>query len=154
MIEQNKETQPDSDVRYKLNAQQSYVRDQPIIIEFTLENLSSEDLLVLKWYTPFEGLKGKIFHVSCDGKEIPYEGPMVKRGDPTKNDYLYVASGSSASAEVNLSDTYTLPRSNECKVEFKGRIFDLLTSSQTLPRKSEGHHMINIKGNSIAFTVA
>ena len=130
------------------------IKDQPIIIEFTLENHSSENLWLLKWYTPFEGLKGKIFRVTCDGKEIPYEGQMVKRGHPTKDDYIYVASEDSVSSEVNLSDAYTFPTSYECKVEFKGRIYDFSKSEGSLPKKSEEHQMINITGNSVTFDVA
>jgi len=31
-----------------------------------------------------EGMRGDIFRVNCDGKEIPYEGMMAKRGDPDR----------------------------------------------------------------------
>lgn len=49
---------------------------------FTLENLSDETVYVLKWFTPLEGLFGDIFRITRDSEEIPYTGPMVKRGDP------------------------------------------------------------------------
>ena len=39
-----------------------------IVIKFTLENNSEENLWILKWNTPLEGLKKRIFNVICDGK--------------------------------------------------------------------------------------
>lgn len=90
--------QPLSSVlKYQLSASNSYVLGKPVIIKFTLYNLLDENIWVLTWYTPLEGLKGKIFLVTCNGKEIPYEGRMVKRGNPTQDDYIYIASKGSAS---------------------------------------------------------
>ena len=90
--------QPLSSVlKYQLSASNSYVLGKPVIIKFTLYNLLDENIWVLTWYTPLEGLKGKIFLVTCNGKEIPYEGRMVKRGNPTQDDYIYIASKGLAS---------------------------------------------------------
>ena len=154
MNETNKEMQSNIDIRYQISAQQSYVKDNPIIIGFRLENHLNENLWVLRWYTPLEGLKGKIFRVICDGKEIPYEGPMVRRGQPKKDDYVHIPPGSSVSVEVNLSDTYTCPACKECRVEFKGQIYDFSKSADYLPKKSEEHQMINTIGNTVTFNVA
>ena len=90
-------------VRYQLSAHKSYVKDEPIIINFTIENISREKVWVLKWYTPLEGVKGKIFHVLCAGKEIPYEGLMMKRGEPTNDDYIQIDQRSFVSADIDLS---------------------------------------------------
>jgi hypothetical protein len=75
---------------------------KPIILGFALENLTDEDFWVLIWYTPLEGLEGKIFRVTCSGKEVLYEGPMVKRSDPVRDDYLHLGPKGSASAKVDL----------------------------------------------------
>ena len=140
-------------LRYQLSARDSYVKGSPIDINFKLENLSNESLWVLNWYTPLEGVKGKIFRVLCDGKEILYEGPMMKRGEPTKDDYLQIDHGSSASAEVDLSKAYGFPACGECLVEFKGRIYDISTSADSIPRSSEEQQMVTITGNTVAFRV-
>src|SRR5687768_10993951 len=97
MIETQGKTSPN--MEYQLIARDTYVMGNPIMIKFSLQNLSNENLWVLKWYTPLEGLKGKIFLVTCDGKEIPYEGPMFMRGQPKKDDYIHIEPGRSVSAE-------------------------------------------------------
>ena len=47
-------------------AQSSYVLGKPIIVGFTLASDAEADLWILKWYTPLEGIKGKILQVTCD----------------------------------------------------------------------------------------
>ena len=149
----NKEMLFNNKIKYQLHADDSYVRDNPIIINFTLHNLSNEHLWVLTWYTPFEGLKGKIFHITCDGKEIPYEGPMMKRGQPVKSDYIHIEPGSFVSTKVDLSSVYKIPSSQSCIVEFKGRIYDFTTSGDLTPKRTEEHQMVNITGTGVTFRV-
>jgi hypothetical protein len=153
MVDTNKQMSLKNMIKYRLSALDSYVKNNPIIINFTLENLSNENLWVLTWYTPLEGLKGKIARVICDGKEIPYEGPMVKRGNPEKSDYIHIPPGRSVSAEFDLSKAYTLPACKECLVEFKGRIYDYSTSADSIPKSSEEHQMVSITGDAVTFRV-
>jgi peptidyl-Lys metalloendopeptidase len=153
MNDTNQQISLNNMIKYRLSAQNNYVNDNPIIINFTLENLSNQNLWVLSWYTPMEGLKGKIFRVICDGTELPYEGPMVKRGQPKKDDYIQIEPGRSVSAEVDLSNGYKFPVSEECRVEFKGRIYDCSTSIDSIPKSSEEHQRLNITGNTVTFRV-
>jgi hypothetical protein len=142
-------------IGYRLSSNDTYIKDRPIVISFTLENSSDENLWILNWYTPLEGLKGKIFNVTCDGKEIPYEGIMMKRGQPTKEDYVQIAPGRSISASVDLLEGYTIPIANQCKVDFKGRIYDVSTAGESIPKKVEDHRMVSkIAGNATAFRVS
>jgi hypothetical protein len=141
-------------ISYRLSITDAYIKDRPIVINFTLENSSDENLWVLNWYTPLEGLKGKIFDITCDGKEIPYEGIMMKRGQPTKEDYVQIAPGRSVSAFVDLLEGYKVPAANQCKVDFKGRIYDVATAGESIPKKVDDHRMVRIVGNAITFRVS
>ena len=58
----------DAALNYELKAQGSYEQSKSIIIEFRIENQSLKEVWLLKWYTPLEGIKGKMFDVTCDGK--------------------------------------------------------------------------------------
>jgi hypothetical protein len=49
------------------------------IIAFTLTPSGNEDLYVLKWYTPLEGLRSKVLIANAGCIEVPYEGPLMKR---------------------------------------------------------------------------
>jgi peptidyl-Lys metalloendopeptidase len=155
MMQTGKEVSFSDKMRYQLSANDTYVKGDPVIINFTLMNLSNENLWVLTWYTPLEGLKGKIFRVTCDGKDVPYEGPMLKRGQPNKDDYIQIYPGSSVSKKVDLSAVYQIPACNEAFVEFKGRIYDYTTTmpSDLIPKSTEEHQTLKITGNSITFRV-
>lgn len=140
-------------LRYFLYAQSSYVQGGPVIIGFSIENLSSNDLWILKWYTPLEGIKGKIFEVKCDGVDIPYEGRLMKRGQPERDDYVCIYARDSAHTEFDLSSAYTLPVCQECHLKFKGQIHDVVLEQQQLPRPSDEQFLVDVPGDSISFRI-
>ncbi len=140
-------------LKYDLQAQGSYVQGKPINIEFALENLSAREVWVLKWYTPLEGIKGKIFEVKCDGVDVPYKGRMVKRGNPGPDDYVRIGPGESARAEFDLSNAYALPVCKECRVSFKGPIHDAVLNQQQVPRAVEEHVPVDVAGNAVSFSI-
>jgi peptidyl-Lys metalloendopeptidase len=142
-----------SALKYRLSAENIYTVGKPIVLGFTLENLTDEDFWVLTWYTPIEGIKGRIFRVTCSGREILYEGLMMKRGDPVRNDYLHLGPKGSVSTKVDLSTAYSLPVSNECHVEFGGRIYDVARREDPVPRSQDKHQYIDIQGNAVTFRV-
>ena len=138
---------------YHLSVEESYVVGKPVIINFTLKNQTDIDLLLLNWYTPFEGLKGRIFLIMCDGKEIPYKGRMVKRGNPAKSDYVRICAGGSLSVKVDLSFAYNLPVSDECQIEFKGKIHDFASDESCIPRRLNDHQGVNVSGNIVLCSI-
>jgi hypothetical protein len=141
----------DEVLRYQLRAQEDYILGQPVTIVFMLENRSSSPLWVLTWYTPLEGLKGRIFRVLCDGKEILYKGPMVKRITPTQDDYVLIGPRKSISVEVDLSLAYTLPSAKECQVTFVGKIHDVVRNEALLSNREHKQQSIDIPGNFVTF---
>lgn len=76
---------------------------------------------------------------------------MVKRGEPDRDSCMHIVPGGSVSEVANLSSVYNIPISNECRVEFKGRIYDVLSSEDKLPRRSNKHQGMDITGNVVAF---
>ena len=139
-------------LQYELQSKQSYRLGEHIIIDFKLENLSDHDLWVLSWYTPLEGLKGRIFDATCDGKPVQYEGIMTKRGNPTREDYIHIPSKGSVSATIDLSEAYKMPpECSECKVKFTGRIHDFSDRSEIIPKQNNEHNAIDIPGNVVSF---
>jgi peptidyl-Lys metalloendopeptidase len=140
-------------ITYKLITADLHMCEKPVPVDFSLENHTSEDLWILKWYTPLEGIKGKIFDVVCDDKVIQYEGRMYKHGEPLKEDYVCIKSGESFGATVDLASAYNIPACKKCKIAFKAMIFDCTNLEQEVPRPSEKHSPITIKGNSLIFPV-
>src|SRR5262245_2186471 len=140
-------------LRYTLQAHSTYPQGRPIMIGFEMENLSPTEVWVLKWYTPLEGIKGKIFEVRCDGVEMPYEGRMVKRGKPERDDYAHLPGGGAVRADCDLASAYSLPECRECRVKFKGRIHDAVFDARQLPRSADEHGLIEISGEAVSFSI-
>jgi peptidyl-Lys metalloendopeptidase len=138
---------------YRLQAQKKYDHSLPIKLGFSIENLSVNDLWILKWYTPLEGIKSNIFEIVCDGVEIPYEGRMIKRGEPERDDYLRLRARSTEHVEVDLSGAYHPPSAKECRVQFKGRIHDVVSDASQVPRAIADHRPIDIDGDAVVFEV-
>ena len=139
-------------VRFSLGSDTAYRFRAPVRMEFSLENLTDDNLWVLKWHTPFEGVSNRIFDVTCDGREAPYKGVMLKRGSPAETDYLMLAPHDKKTCAFDLASVYTLPASGECRVRFEGRLLDV---SRSAPKIMEGAEQswkpMTIRGNDVTF---
>jgi hypothetical protein len=143
--------QQDIVLRFKLEARNSYIIGQPVPITFTLENVTHKDVYVLTWYTPFEGIKGKIFKVTRNGIEIPYEGRMIKRGNPVRQDYIHIKPLGSVSSTVDLTLAFNMDVPGEYRIEFIKHIYDLTFDEKTLPRTQAEHQGVEVSGNAVTF---
>ncbi|HYH96441.1 protease [Hyalangium sp.] len=105
----------------------------PVELVFRLSNLTPQPLFVLSWHTPLEGLLNDIFHVTRDGTELPYTGEMMKRGPPAASAYVTLAPGSSAEAQVELSQAYDFKQPGKYRIEFRGPLKDVTTKRAEVP---------------------
>ena len=107
----------------ELIASKVYDSAKPVKLRFDLTNAGDEDLYVLKWYTPLEGLNSDCLKVIRNEKtKVAYDGPMVKRGNPGPDDYVLVPAGGTVSADVNVSESYavSLPADYRVELNIKG----------------------------------
>ncbi len=109
---------PQTELSATLEAPSSLPNGDVVKIKFTLTNHSPQALYVLTWYTPLEGILGKIFCIERDGQPIPYAGPLVMRGNPLPEDYVLLEPGASVSAEVDLATVYDFSQAGEYTIEF------------------------------------
>lgn len=108
---------------------------EAVNVRFTLSNHSHQQLYVLRWYTPLEGIRGKIFQVTRGGQEIAYRGPLVRRGNPVREDYLEIEPGRQVSAVVDLTSAYNLSKTGTYRVEFVSKLHDVATDEGSIPRQ-------------------
>lgn len=87
-------------------------------LTFTLTNISGTPMYVLKWYTPLEGIAGEIFRVTRDGQIVPYEGILASRGAPTRDEYVFLDTGASVSAVVDLSTSFNFSKAGTYEIRF------------------------------------
>ena len=115
----------------------------PVQIRFVLTNPSQKPLWFLNWNTPFEGWRGSIFTVTDpQGTEVPYSGPMMKRGDPGREEYVQIPPGGTVDATADLANVYGLNEPGRYLLRVTGQIVDMTTEASTVPRPREQHQAV------------
>lgn len=127
-----------------LSAPPSVRAGEPVKVAMKLGNRTAQTAYVLTWRTPFEGLFGNDWQVTRDGVELPYSGPMVKRGDPAADDYISIAPGAAADAEVVVSLAYDMKQPGRYKIALRGPLMDVTTTQSEVPRPLAQHKAVPI----------
>lgn len=133
--------------------------DEPVNLTFELTNTGGEDLYVLTWYTPLEGLFSDCLKVERDGGRVEYDGPLPKRGNPTAENYVLVPAGQTVSKEVEVSRAYDVNTPGNYDVELDTEVDDIVTAAaaKTLDESiNEGNRQNSkqeLRGGGTSFTV-
>ncbi|PTL80874.1 protease [Vitiosangium sp. GDMCC 1.1324] len=107
---------------------------EPVEVRFQLTNRTAQPLYVLTWRTPLEGLRGNDFQITRDGTDIAYQGPMVKRGNPSAQSYVTIAPGASVDGKVDLALAYDLKQPGRYRIAFRGQLMDVADKQAEVPR--------------------
>ena len=94
-------------------------------IKVTFKNSTEDDLRILKWYTPLEGMMTPFLTVTDEtGEELEYAGLMAKRvSNPTHENFEVIPSGKSVTSDIiNLDDTYDLEEGIKYTIKYTGSI--------------------------------
>ncbi|HEY0170702.1 MAG TPA: M35 family metallopeptidase [Pyrinomonadaceae bacterium] len=114
-----------------------YESDKAVGMGFELTNNGDQDLYVLTWYTPLEGLYSDCLSVLRDGERLPYDGVLPKRGAPTADDYVLVPAGKTVSNVVELSGAYEVSRPGDYEVKLDTDV-DLFDHPSSLESRGMG----------------
>jgi hypothetical protein len=146
-------TSPNSTLSVRLESKEVYRAGDAIPIKFTMVNSSDRPVRILTWYTPLEGLRGKIFKITREGEEIPYTGPMVKRGNPHLEDYVLILPKDSVRATVDFCTGYILVKDGNYLVELKRREYDVIQEETEFTRIEGAHSNLEIASNPVSFMI-
>ena len=123
-------------------------------VRFELRNPGERPVYALKWNSPLETpWVGTILAVTREGTEIPYGGPMVKRGDPGRDDYVEIPAGGTVSATVDLGQAYDLAASGTYEVRVDHGLFDATLDAGEVPRPRERHQALPLSCEGLRLTV-
>lgn len=95
----------------------------PVTISFT--NTSKRDVQILRWKTPFDGIKEELFQVILDGKEVEYIGPDYKRPAPVETDFIILKGGETIEKSVDISGFYDFSETGSYQIRYKSESQDL-----------------------------
>jgi len=126
---------------------------QPAELVFRLRNPTAQPLYVLNWHTPLEGLLSNCLKVTRDGVELPYQGPMFKRGDPDADSYVTLAPGASAEQKIEASLAYDFSQPGTYRIEFRGPLMDVATQQAEVPRPLAKHSAMPVQCPVVETTI-
>jgi hypothetical protein len=140
-----------------LTAEPSYRLGDAILITFEIENTGSETYQLLTWGTPLEGQ----FTVDCltvrrDGELVPYDGRLVKRGDPPPEAYVVIRPGERLKKTVDISHTYAIDQAGDYTVTLNASFFDAFPvpgNAKQAPRKRQAHESHKLPPAAAQFKV-
>jgi hypothetical protein len=112
---------------------------EPVQVTFRLTNPTAQPLYVLNWHTPLEGLLSKCLEITLAGAEIPYQGPMFKRGDPDAGDYVTLAPGASVENTIEAQLAYDFSQPGTYRIAFQGPLRDVATQQAEVGRPLAQH---------------
>lgn len=113
--------------------------DGRVTVSFNLRNASRQDVHLLRWGSPFEGAWfGPFVRVRTSSRELPFEGAMKKRGEPSVEEYLLLRAGQSADVNLTLNDAYALPATGALRLTASWRWHDAMATGSP-PRPRDRH---------------
>src|SRR5438874_2925773 len=107
-----------------LTAAPTYRVGEPINVTFELRNNATEPFQILAWDTPLEGSVTNYFEVRRDGELVEYNGPFVKRGDPSPESYAVIQPGQQIAQTVDISTSYPIDRPGQYTVTLNAILHD------------------------------
>jgi heat shock protein HslJ len=136
-----------------LEMDETYPVGESVNLWFALDNQTDRPLYVLIWYTPLEGIAGDVFQVTRNGEKLRYQGMLAKRGDPTRDEYVVIEPGETASAQVDLRAGYDLSTPGSYQVQFVTGLRDVTDDGSLLPRKREDHRPQPVPCSTVGFSI-
>jgi peptidyl-Lys metalloendopeptidase len=144
---------PSHPLECRLEAVHPLVAGGPVALRFRLINRTDAPLWVLRWNTPIEGWRGTIFTVTFQGADLPYRGPMLKRGDPGREEYVEIPPGESVNVSVDLAEVYDVKQPGEYQVKVTGDLLDVTKDAAAVPRPRDRQQRMALKCEPIVLDV-
>ncbi len=110
----------------------------PVPLRFVVTNRSAQALRLLEWNTPFEGWFGAYVEVTRDGIVLPYRGPMLKRGEPSADEYLSFGAAQTRRATVDLAQPFDLSQPGLYRVQARITLHDV--AGARVPQRARALH--------------
>ncbi|MFH1177262.1 MAG: M35 family metallo-endopeptidase [Acidobacteriota bacterium] len=112
-----------------LNAARDYFEPtEPIALEFRIENRGPASVFVLRWQLPSDEIEADLLAVTRDGQPVAYLGPLVKRAEPTLEDYVEIKAGDTLAIAFDPSAVYDLAEEGQYSIQYRAVLSDVLVA--------------------------
>lgn len=110
-------------VKITLNFEKSaFDSDESVPVSVSFRNEGRASVKILRWLTPFDGVKDNLFAVTIDGENAEYIGADYKRPAPTEKDYITLQPGESFEATVDLAGYYDLSKTGFYQINYQAEV--------------------------------
>lgn len=96
----------DSPLRSELEVVQA--DSNGFVVLLSLTNTSDQDVFILSYETPLNGLERSLFQIQRDGEAVPYTGRLVMRIGPLPENWIRVSAGETIQMKVDLTTAYDM----------------------------------------------
>jgi len=104
-----------------------------ISIRFSVQNNTKTPFEFCYWQTPLEKeFTANCFEIIHKGAVLDYNGKMVKRKPPTKEDYSILKPEERTTQSININDGYNLDKLGIYTIRFLGRTINGLPDSEPI----------------------
>jgi peptidyl-Lys metalloendopeptidase len=86
----------------------SFADGEDVLVKVIISNPGTQEIRILRWLTPIDGIESDIFSLTVDGQTASYTGRLYKRQAPTESDYLTIKPGERLESSVDLADYYDM----------------------------------------------
>lgn len=86
----------------------SFAYGEDILVKVIISNSGTQEIRILRWLTPIDGIESDIFSLTVNGQTASYTGRLYKRQAPTEADYLTIKPGERLESSVDLADFYDM----------------------------------------------
>jgi hypothetical protein len=128
---------------------------EPIVLTLEIENEEVETLQLLKSGTPLEDeFTADYLIVEREGEVIPYDGKLVKRGDPSIEAYVVLRPGEKLKTTVEVSAAYSIDRPGDYTVTLNATFLDAFAISgdeKEAARGREDHEPLALGAATVEF---
>ena len=108
--------------------------EEPTKVKFIFTNKTEDDLYILKWCTPLEGMKSPFLTIKSGEKEVEYEGVIAKRSSPYKQEYYkHLKPHHPVENTIDLAEAYAFPYTGEYIVQYSNTLVCLCKMSYKKP---------------------
>jgi len=125
-------------VKVSLNFEKNvYGYEESVPVNVSITNQSKAGVKILRWLTPFDGVKEDLFVVTLDGKPVEYIGAHYKRAAPTEKDYITIRPGETFEATVDLAGYYDLSKTGFYQVNYEVEAANIFSYQNNLLDQTE-----------------
>lgn len=125
-------------------AKDAFASDDSVMVNVAISNPNKNTIRILRWFTPFDGVKEDLFAVTVNGKAVEYTGADYKRPAPQDKDYITLKAGETLETTIDLADFYDFSESGYYQITYNieglqifSRDVNLLAGEDSLASKSE-----------------